>query len=209
MEMGSDHIKNIIFDLGGVLLNLNLNACIKAFHALGFKQNIMDREQIFSHKIFSRFQNGDLNVEEFYSHLREIIGNPNVSDEKLKEAWNKMVEDIPAQNVAVLQKLKVNFNIYLFSNTNPIHVDKIENEFYQTYGFSFASLFTKVYYSHEIFNSKPRVSSYLKVVKDAGINASETLFVDDLEKNIIGAQNAGLKGLWLKPGMNISQVFEK
>ncbi len=47
MEMGSDHIKNIIFDLGGVLLNLNLNACIKAFHALGFKQNIMDREQIF------------------------------------------------------------------------------------------------------------------------------------------------------------------
>ena len=209
MEMGSDHIKNIIFDLGGVLLNLNLNACIKAFHALGFKQNIMDREQIFSHKIFSRFQNGDLNVEEFYSHLREILGNPNVSNERLKEAWNKMVEDIPAQNVAALKKLQLDFNIYLFSNTNPIHVEKIEREFYQTYGFSFASLFRKVYYSHEIFNSKPKISSYLKVVKDAGIQASETLFVDDLEKNIIGAQNAGLKGLWLKPGMNISQVFEK
>ncbi len=89
----------------------------------------------FSHKIFSRFQNGDLNVEEFYSHLREILGNPNVSNERLKEAWNKMVEDIPAQNVAALKKLQLDFNIYLFSNTNPIHVEKIEREFYQTYGF--------------------------------------------------------------------------
>lgn len=200
-------IKNILFDLGGVILNINMNASIKAFQSLGFNQSIINTNQTFSHKFFSEFQNGELSVTKFYDTLRNTLGNPAITDEQIAEAWNKMIIDIPAERVQVLKELNEKYNIYLFSNTNAIHIEKLETEFHSKYGFNFHSLFKKVYYSHKIFDSKPKVSSYLKVVKDAGIIAEESLFIDDLEKNIIGAQMAGLKGFWLQPGMEITQLF--
>jgi putative hydrolase of the HAD superfamily len=69
-------------------------------------------------------------------------------------------------------------------------------------------LFEKVYYSHEIHKYKPDVTSYLKVIELAGINPTESLFIDDLEPNIAGAEKAGLKTFWLKDGMEITTVLK-
>ncbi len=207
MEVGLHNIKNIIFDLGGVLLDLNMKSCVRAFYLLGLNQHIINEEQIFSYKFFSEFQNGELTVTEFYDKIREVLNNPAITDKEIASAWNQMIIDIPTQRVELLKKLNGKYNIYLFSNTNAIHAKKFEEDFYTMHGIEFKSMFKKVYYSHEIFNSKPRISSYLKVLKDARVNAKETLFIDDLEKNINAAREAGLQAFWLQPGMDITEVF--
>jgi putative hydrolase of the HAD superfamily len=118
-----------------------------------------------------------------------------------------MIRDISARRVEMLKELSTNFNVYLFSNTNAIHINRLHNEFREMHGIEFSSLFVKDFYSHEIHERKPDLASYLKVIELSGIIPEETLFVDDLEKNILGAEKAGLKTFWLKDGMEVAEVF--
>jgi putative hydrolase of the HAD superfamily len=118
-----------------------------------------------------------------------------------------MILDIPAERVKVVQQLSRNFNIYLFSNTNQIHIERLHQSFKAEFGFDFPSLFVKDYYSHEIHERKPDLISYQKVIELSGVNPEESVFIDDLEKNIIGAQRAGLKTFWLKNGMEMTDIF--
>jgi putative hydrolase of the HAD superfamily len=118
-----------------------------------------------------------------------------------------MILDIPASRVKVVQELSKNYNVYLFSNTNQIHIERLHRAFKAEHGIDFPSLFVKDFYSHEIHERKPDISSYKKVIELSGINPEESIFIDDLEKNIIGAQQSGLKTFWLKEGMEMTDVF--
>src|SRR5690606_27946617 len=97
--------------------------------------------------------------------------------------------------------------VFLFSNTNPIHIEKLEKEFYGQHQIEFTSLFKEVYYSHGVQKYKPDIDAYKKVVELAGVDPSETLFIDDLELNIEGARKAGLNAFWLQDGMEITTVL--
>jgi glucose-1-phosphatase len=118
-----------------------------------------------------------------------------------------MIRDIPEKRVEMLKVLAKNYDVYLFSNTNAIHIKRLHKEFREMYGIEFPSLFVKDFYSHEIHERKPDLNSYLKVIELSGIIPAKTLFVDDLEKNILGAEKAGLKTFWLKEGTEVSEVF--
>ena len=118
-----------------------------------------------------------------------------------------MILDIPPARVKVLQGLKSKFNIYLFSNTNKIHIERLHIQFKLKYGFEFSSLFVKDYYSHEIHERKPELSSFEKVIQLSRIIPKVTLFVDDLEKNILSAQKIGLNTLWMKEGAEMAEIF--
>ena len=118
-----------------------------------------------------------------------------------------MILDIPDFRVKKVQELSRNYYIYLFSNTNQIHIDRLLVEFKAQHGIDFPSLFKAVYYSHEIHDRKPEISSFEKVIALSGVDPKETLFVDDLEKNIIAADQAGLNTLWLKEDMEMAELF--
>ncbi|SHJ74340.1 putative hydrolase of the HAD superfamily [Tangfeifania diversioriginum] len=200
-------VKNIIFDLGNVLLNLDFNASIEAFRKLGLADEVVDSGQAYSDPVFYELETGQVSAEGFRERIREILNNPEIPDEQIDDAWCAMVLDIPAERVEVVKKLREKFNIYLFSNTNEIHINRLHAEFKNDHGIDFPSLFVNDFYSHEIGERKPDLSAYQKVIRLSGVQPEETLFVDDLENNIDAAHEAGLKTFWLKKGMEMTKVF--
>ena len=201
------NIRNIIFDLGKVLLNLDFDASIKAFQKLGLENSVLDQGQVYSDPVFYELETGRVTPEAFRERVRNILNNRQLTDRQIDDAWCAMILDIPADRVKTVQKLPNHYSLYLFSNTNTIHINKLHESFLEQHGIDFSSLFVRNFYSHEIHDHKPEISSFQKVIELSGVNPGETLFVDDLEKNIIGAQQAGLKTFWLKEGMEMSDIF--
>jgi putative hydrolase of the HAD superfamily len=207
MQIDLSSTKNIIFDLGNVLLNLDFDASIRAFQKLGLDDKVVDKKMAYSDPIFYELETGKISAEKFRKRVREILNNPEATDQQIDDAWTAMILDIPAKRVRTVEQLRKNFNVYLFSNTNEIHINKLHRQFKEQHGIEFPSLFVKDYYSHEIHERKPDLSSYEKVIELSGVIPHETLFVDDLEKNIKGAEEAGLTTFWLKPEMEMSEIF--
>lgn len=193
MKIDLTNIKNIIFDLGNVLLRLDFDASIKAFQKIGLQKDVLDPKQTYADPVFYSLEIGRVTPEEFRTKVRQLLNNPDLTDQQIDNAWTAMILDIPANRVEMLKRLNNNYNVYLFSNTNQIHISKLHAEFKQQHGIEFPSLFIKDYYSHEIHERKPDLSSYQKVIELSGVNPNESLFIDDLEKNILSAREAGLK----------------
>lgn len=200
-------VSNIIFDLGNVLLNLDFDASVKAFRELGMNEKVVNKEQAYADPIFYELEVGQTTPEAFRDRVRKILNNPDASDQQIDDAWCAMLKDIPAHRVKKVKELGKNYNIYLFSNTNQIHISRLHRQFNDAHGMEFASLFVKDYYSHELHERKPDLTSYKKMIELSGINPPESLFIDDLEKNIRGAQDAGLKTFWLKNGTEMTDLF--
>ena len=207
MQTDLTNIKNIIFDLGRVILNLDFNSSINAFRKLGLKEDVLSKNQAFPAPCFYEQEIGIITPEEFIHSVQKIIGNKNITDEQVEAAWSSMVLDIPEHRVKMLQKLGEKYNLYLFSNSNKIHIDRVHPEFEAKYKFTFPSLFVKLFYSHEIHERKPDLSSFKKVIQLSSVKPEETLFIDDLQVNIEGAKKAGLKTFWLKDGMEMAEIF--
>jgi glucose-1-phosphatase len=208
MKPDLSKIKNIIFDLGNVLLDLNFEATVESFIRLGLNPEIIKSQNIYADPVFYRLETGKISPEVFRSRIRQLINNPQVKNRQIDDAWNAMLGDFPKNRVRMLQRLADNHQIFLFSNTNAIHINRMHKEFRKKYRFDFSSLFKQNFYSHEIGERKPDRTSFQKVIQLAGINPQETLFVDDLEVNIAGARPMGLETLWLQKGMEITTLLE-
>lgn len=207
LKLPLEGIKNIVFDLGNVLLNLDFDASIKAFRRLGLRDEVVDSQQAYADPVFYDLEVGRVTPEKFRARVRQILNNHDATDGEIDDAWSAMILDIPPRRVEVLKKLQSKFRIYLFSNTNIIHITKLHKQFRAEHGIEFSSLFVKDYYSHELHERKPELSSYRKMMALAGIQPEETLFIDDLEKNIRGAKMAGMKTCWLTNGTEIVDLF--
>lgn len=200
-------IRNIIFDLGGVLLNIDPKKTIEAFGELGMEQLVGDKGHTYDHDIFYLMEQGKVSSDEFRNGVLKLLPNP-VSYEAIDDAWTAMLLDFPAIRVQLVKNLRKHYKIYLFSNTNAIHVDKFHAKFRQQHGFEVTSLFDIDFYSNEIGYRKPSAESYHEIIRRAGINPAESLFIDDSYPNIEGAALAGIKGLWLEPGQKVEEIFK-
>ncbi len=200
-------VRNIIFDLGNVLLNLDFDASIKAFRELGMNEKVVNKQQAYADPVFYDLEVGRTTPEAFRIRVREILDNPDASDQQIDDAWCAMIRDIPASRVEVVKELGKKYKVYLFSNTNQIHISRLHRQFKEEHGIEFPSLFVKDFYSHELHERKPDLTSYKKMIELSGIDPVESLFIDDLEKNIRGAQDAGLKTFWLKSGKEMTELF--
>ena len=207
MKPDLKNIKNIIFDLGKVLLNLDFDASIKAFKDLGLDDKVLNKQQAYTDPVFYDLEVGKVSPEEFRKRVRKIVNNPGATDQEIDDAWYAMILDIPAHRVQLLQRLQDKFNLFLFSNTNEIHMERLKKEFREQHQLDFPSLFKMDFYSYKINARKPDLESYQKVIELAEINQEESLFIDDLEKNIAGARQAGLQTFWLKEGMEIADIL--
>lgn len=195
-------IKNIIFDLGGVIINLDNQRTTDAFVALGLK-NI---KEYFGHghaaSFFKDYEVGKLTDQEFIDAIRAT--GLNATDQAIVESWNALLLDFPAERIQLLRQLRNNYRIFLFSNTNALHLAALQAIYSRTFGTgSLEDLFEKTYYSHLLGMRKPDKASYEYILKENGLVGSETLFVDDAIINVEGAEQAGLKGLYLRPGISL------
>ena len=196
-------VKNIIFDLGGVLLNLDFAAAEKAFTELGFDdfKNMFASGHVTS--FIKDYEVGAIDDNQFVKEIHKIANKQN-DDQVAIAAWNAMLVDFPKERIEYLKELKKKYRLFLFSNTNALHLKSFRKTFSDTFENGiFDELFEKAYYSHEIKLRKPTREAFDYVIRDAGLHAGETLFVDDMLVNVEGARAAGLQAAQVEPGMTI------
>lgn len=189
-------------------MNIDPKRTIDAFGQLGMEQLVGDKGLTYDHDIFYRMEQGQITPDEFRNGVQELLPAP-VSFAEIDAAWTAMLFDIPAIRVQLLKNLRNDFRIYLFSNTNAIHVDKFHSDFRNQYDFEVSSLFDKDFYSNEIGYRKPSDESFQEIIRLSGINPAESLFIDDAPANVEAAQKSGLKAHWLQPGQKVEILFQK
>ncbi len=186
-------IKNIIFDLGNVLFDIDFQKLKPAFEKLGISD--FDRQYSLLHasEIFLQLEKGEITPAHFYDLLRKESGLSS-SNEAIEEAWNSMLLQFRWGSVDFIQKHKTNYRLFLLSNTNFIHQQCINRMLQEKTGIpELRHLFEKAYFSHQVNMRKPDPSIYQHVINDAQLNPAETIFIDDVEANIKPARSAGLE----------------
>lgn len=204
------NIKNIIFDLGGVILNIDYHLTIDAFIKLGFENFDAVFTQAKQTGIFDKLDKGLVSPEEFRNGVRELAGKP-FSNEQIDYAWNAMLLDFPPHRLKLLEQVNAQYRTFLLSNTNQIHIDVYNQILFNTFGVKDLShFFEKEYYSHEVHMRKPDAEVYELILKQNGLKKEETLFIDDTEQHIEGARAVGLYAyhLKLKEGETIDGLFK-
>lgn len=192
-------IKNVIFDFGGVLLNLDFNRTFRAFEELGFNDFEQKFSQYSADPLFRKIEKGIISPVEFYDGLRVLL-KKNIGDNDLEFAWNAMLLDYRKPSLDFLIPLAKRYRLFLLSNTNKIHYDHFSKTLQEETGYlSLESFFTKTWLSHEIHLRKPDKETYEFVLNDAGIIANETLFIDDSYTNLPAAKELGIQTHLLLP----------
>ncbi len=195
-------IKNIIFDLGDVFIDLDYSVLNTELKQLSKSKN---GEYV---KLGKQFEVGAISKLQFLTFFTGQY--PNKSKQDLIDLWNTMIAKFPLYRLEFLERISSDYNTILLSNTNPIHIDYFKNlvgnDIYQR----FVNCFDKVYYSHEIKMRKPNVEIFRFVLLKNNWAAEETLFVDDNVDNINAASQLGLKTWRLKVGEEeVTDLFQK
>lgn len=203
----SQKIKNIIFDWGGVISNIDYHETVDAFKKLGLENFDEIYTQLKQTELFDKLEIGTMEPQEFRAKIREMLSH-NPTDEEIDAAWTAMLLDLPKERLDLLEKVKENYQIYLLSNTNIIHVTRYSKYLDKVYGHkNFENLFIKAYYSHDVGMRKPHVEIFHHVLKENNLEATETLFIDDTPQHIEGAKKAGLHAFHLKKPLQIIEIF--
>jgi epoxide hydrolase-like predicted phosphatase len=189
----SGNIKNIIFDLGGVILNLSVESTLKKFAVLSGQPVDKIIGLYHSRPEFLQYERGEITNDQFRKNLREIFGLTN-TDLELDAGWNSMLGDIPKERVELLKELKSKYKTFLLSNTNAIHLEFFTGMVKKDHLLeSLDPLFHKTYYSHLMKMRKPDPAIYEYVLRDNGLKAEETIFLDDNLSNLEGAASVGIQ----------------
>lgn len=193
-------IKNIIFDQGGILLNIDYILTRRAFEELGAFQfhEVYSQEQ--QNPLFDQYDTGEITSQQFRDGLKQLLQIEHVTDAAFDNAWNAMLLDIPIGRLTyILTELKSKYFVCILSNANFIHMDCAEKIFQAATGNkSLAQFFHKIYYSHLIGYRKPAREAYLTVLNENDLVASETLFIDDSKQHVEGARRIGINTLYLR-----------
>ena len=201
-------IKNIIFDLGNVLYDIDFEIMYKRFDQLG----IPNFENHFtlnkSDELFFDLEKGFINEIQFCEGFNQLY-QLELSNTQIIDAWNSLLIGFRIKSMDWVKSNHDQYNLYLFSNTNQIHQDFFIPQYSNEIGGDFNALFKKPYYSHEMGMRKPDPASFQKILDLEGLKASETLFIDDNEPNVKAAASVGLQVLYLEPGMQIENELPR
>lgn len=203
-------IKNLILDMGGVILDVDYKKIFEEFKKFGCKNIQSFFTQQAQIPLVDDFEKGLISPAEFRKEVRKIT-NLSIEDKYLDSIWNSMILGVRKADVELLKTLRNKYDkIFLFSNTNEIHIESVKNLFFKVLGYDvFATMFDKVYFSNEIHLRKPDIESFDFVVKDAEVGKKETLFIDDTSQNILGAEKSGLNAYLLDNNQTLTEIFNK
>jgi glucose-1-phosphatase len=198
-------ILNIIFDLGGVIVDLDMSRTFHAFNRF-FGESAVELENGYlKSKVLRQYETGAIDTETFLSQLLQLAKNGE-SRGDIVAAWNAMLVRIPDERLRMLEQLRQSHRIFILSNTNELHEEYFEK---MAPGYDRVSdLFEKAYYSHRIGCRKPESAAFTAVLSDSGLKPEETLFVDDLADNIATAKKLNFHTLHIMQGMEVSDVIK-
>lgn len=197
MDNLKNKIKNIIFDLGGVILNINYSLLTEAFSKIGLPHFEAHFSQQQQRSLFDLFEKGLISSRDFRNKLKEHC-KLGITDADIDAAWNSMLLDLPKERLEFLIKIKKNYRTFLLSNTNEIHILFIYNYLKETFNISdLNEYFEKVYLSYEVQMRKPDAEIFELVIDQNGLLKEETLFIDDSAQHIERAKSIGIQTILL------------
>lgn len=202
-------IKNIIFDLGGVIINLDIPKTISEFNKLSNQPFESIYNQLQQTPVFDLFDKGQITEKDFFAELKKALQD-DMTDEKLLSAWNAMLLDFPKHRLELLNKLKPNYRLFLLSNTNESHVLEFEKTLFASHGYkNLEPFFEKVYYSCRMNMRKPNTDIFEFVLNENNLIAEETLFIDDSFQHIEGALTLGIKAMLLEKNNEVEDLLKE
>jgi glucose-1-phosphatase len=186
----------VIFDLGGVIINLDYQRTIHAFENLGMSNFQSVYSQMSQTDLFDSYETGKISTQHFINLLLPHLPF-GTSPNKVVAAWNAMILDVPLKKIALLADLKKSLPTFLLSNTNDLHIQKVRDEWKKVTDSAMEESFHKMYLSHEIKHRKPTYQAFSYVLEENGLEAARTIFIDDTLQHIVGAKSIGLQTLHL------------
>ncbi len=204
--MKSQKVQNLLFDLGNVIIDLDIEKTsnkLKSLFRTDADKNIVDR-------ILIEYECGRVSTDIFINTLLSQ-SNRSVQALDLIEAWNAMLIGIPAYRLEMLKILKDNFNVYLLSNTNELHLEWVHRYLRRTHDINDfeEQFFNQAFYSHILGDRKPLPSIFRHVMDDASVTPALTLYMDDVQENIDAAEQLGFNTYLVKPDVDIAEYLKK
>jgi FMN phosphatase YigB (HAD superfamily) len=199
--------KNLIFDIGDVIVDIDYQTTIAEFQKL----SLVDFSQIVSYSkqnhIFDLLETGKITAQQFRDELKRFL-KPGTTDEEITRAWNSILINYPAQKIDLLKELKSRYKTFALSNINEIHVSSIDKVAHEKFGAdSFGSFFHQAYYSNEVGFRKPDKEIYEFVLQKENLIAGETFFVDDKAENIAAAKELGIHAYQLTDRNKLNELL--
>jgi FMN phosphatase YigB (HAD superfamily) len=208
MSTMKNRIKNIIFDLGNVLYDIDFVKMYKAFDELG----ISNFENHFtlnkSDQIFFDLEKGLIVAQEFCDGFNALYKTA-LTNDQIIGAWNALLIGYRKESIDWIKANNTLYTTFLYSNTNQIHCDHFIPQFSREIGGNFENLFKTPYFSHKMGMRKPDPASFQFILDQEVLRADETLFIDDNEPNILAAASIGLEVLYLQPEMRIEKILNE
>ncbi len=202
-------LNTIIFDLGGVIINLSIAATIEEFNKLSNKPFESIYTQLQQTPVFDLFDKGLINEAEFFNGLK-VAMEVEPSDEQMLNAWNAMLLDFPLHRLELLKQLKGKYRLFLLSNTNETHIREFEARLLESRDYpNLEPFFEKVYYSCRMGMRKPDTEIFDYVLKENGLVPEETLFIDDTIIHVEGALKTGIKAHLLPKDKDVTELVKE
>lgn len=200
-------IKNLLFDLGGVIMDIRRENAVEALEGLGMTDADKFLGEYSQQGPFEGLENGSLTVDEFHQAIRNIVGNPALKGEDIDKAFGKFLLGIPPQRLGELELLHEHYNIYMLSNTNPIMwADGIDKAFRQQ-GRDVNYYFDGIVRSYVAGVMKPAPGIFEYAIEKLGIKPEETLFLDDSQRNLDAAAKFGFHTLLVPAGAEFYELL--
>ena len=192
--------------MGGVLYNIDYNLTANAFKELGFTNFEAMYSQFTADEVFEKLETGQITPNEFYTIIQQK-SDVEISTTQIKNAWNAMLLGFRTTAINHLVEIKNSYRIFLLSNTNAIHLEKVYEDYYTLkQSIEYDDLFEKAWYSHKIGLRKPNEDIYEFILNEAGLKPEETLFIDDSFNNIETAKALGIQTHLLLPHERIEEL---
>lgn len=202
------NIKNILFDLGGVIINLDIPRTINEFEKLGIDDFEKTYSQLAQTPLFDQFDKGLISEHDFFSAIKKQFALKQPIDQ-LELAWNAMLLDFPKHRLEQLMEYKKNYNTFLLSNTNTTHIRAFEKTLSDAHSVEDLSpFFKKVYYSCRLQLRKPDKEIFEFVLYDNKLKPEETLFIDDTIIHVQAAQKTGINAVLLPKGEEFKSLLD-
>ena len=198
----------LLFDLGGVLIDVDYHKTIDAFAQLGVQNPSDLYNQFGQNQLFDQYEKGEVSSKFFLEQLKTLTKIDTIESD-IVIAWNAMIGDFPTEKLDFIAELSQHNPCFLLSNTNEIHLKKAIENLQKTAFKNIDDLFIKCYYSHIIGKRKPEVETFKWVVDQMGMEANKVLFIDDSPQHIEGAKKAGLQVIYYKEASDLFSMRDR
>lgn len=185
------NLKNIIFDFGGIIVDLDKQAAVDAFAALGCR--VADSIGTYAQKgVFAALETGQMPEAEFFAFVRRQAGH-DIPEADIRRAWNSMLVAIPSRRLEVIRALRPRYRTFMLSNTNALHWDYVREGLPVPGDIRLEDCFERMFLSFRMHLAKPDAGIFLRALSEAGLCPGETLFIDDSEENCRAAETLGMQ----------------